>query len=189
MKPYYVFFALIIFAACKPKPVKVVVNADAKQVRVLPASYKTSNVLKSSVADTTAIDEQIDAYADYYVLIADTGKNYTELRAKMFNLHQSTDLVIDTMGRTYDKVKGLIALPDDSEDDIYAGEYYPRRYPSENLSLEYLSQYSDKAGLKTMALVAGIYENKTKADSALTNIKTGEKAFVLKSKIYVGCMH
>ena len=55
------------------------------------------------------------------------------------------------MERTYDKAKNLIALPDNHEDEIYAGDYLPRRYPSSTLSLEYLQFYQEAASEKSIA--------------------------------------
>ncbi|MBX2930638.1 MAG: hypothetical protein KF781_01685 [Chitinophagaceae bacterium] len=87
----------------------------------------------------------------------------------------------------------MIALPDDDEDEIYAGDYFPRRFPSEtteNLSLEYLNFYQENARDKTIALVAGIYEKENSADSALIILKKVEqRGFKIKAKIYTGCMH
>ena len=108
----------------------------------------------------------------------------------MFDLNGQLNIPIDTMGRFYNKTKNLIALPDDDEDELYAGDYFPRRFPSENLSLEYLDFYQKKAGDKTIALITGIYENEKSADSALTVLhKTEEKVFKIKADIYLGCMH
>src|SRR5690606_14316138 len=98
-------------------------------------------------------------------------------------------LSIDTMDRTYNSTKDLIALPDNHEDEIYAGDYFPRRFPSQELSLEYLSSFQD-AGQKTIALVTGIFETEREADSSLTVIRKEERnAFKTKSEIYLGCMH
>jgi len=84
--------------------------------------------------------------ATYFVLVADTGKDYSSLRRKMFDLRNTLKISIDTMGRIYNKKKNLIALPDNDKDEIYAGEYFPRRFPSEKLSLEYLNFYQKQAG-------------------------------------------
>jgi hypothetical protein len=190
MKPCFLLIAVIFFLfSCKSKPAHQKTSITIKPVRVLPASYKISNIIKAPGTDTAGTNEQADAYAEYYVLVADTGKDYGALRDKMFALHQSSNLTVDTLGRYYDKTKGLIQLPDGDDDEMYAGEYYPRRYPSQYLSLEYLDEYRPGCEAKMIALVAGIYETKASADSALHVIKPAEKAFVLKSKIYVGCMH
>ncbi len=131
-----------------------------------------------------------DAYATYFVVVADTGTNYYSLRDKRFALNKQLAIPIDTMDRYYNAAKNLIALPDDAEDDLYAGDYFPRRSPSENLSLEYLVVYKERSPEKTMALITGIYERESSADSAIAIIQKAEgRAFKLRSNIYVGCMH
>ena len=108
----------------------------------------------------------------------------------MFEVHQKLTIAIDTMGRYYNKSKDLIALPDDDEDELYAGDYFPRRYPTETLSLEYLSIYKKNAQDKMIAIISGIYENEKKADSSLKRIqKVFPKTFTLQSELYMGCLH
>jgi len=86
--------------------------------------------------------------------------------------------------------KNLISLTDDHEDEVYAGDYFPRRFPSEFLSLEYLSLYKENAGDKTIALLVGIYETEKAADSISNILKNREpKLFKIKTEMYVGCMH
>lgn len=162
----------------------------AKSVKVLPASYKASTKVATTNSDTADIDEQRDAYADYYVVIADTGRNYYSLRDKMFELSKNTGIAIDTMDRYYDKKKDLIKLPDNyPDDDIFAGDYFMRRNPSETLSLEYLNAYKDNSDPKMIALVSGIYQTRAGADSAVKVLQPSKTAFAIKSKIYVGCLH
>jgi hypothetical protein len=149
-------------------------------------SLKTTLVNENGVAeDTTDYN-----YATYFVVVADTSHDYSTLHKQMFDLNSKFKIPIDTMGRFYNKTKNLIALPDNYEDGIYAGDYFPRRFPSDNLSLEYLNFYQSRAGEKTIALVTGIYETEKSADSALTVLhRTEIKAFKIKADIYVGCMH
>ena len=154
------------------------------------------------VGDTTVVQDTVvpefvsapdvgnEEYAMYYIVIADTGKLYGSLFESMNLLSKSLPLEVDLMGRSYNNKKDLIALPDNAEDEIYAGDYFPRRYPSKSLSLEYLDFYKAGAGNKTIALVSGIYETETKADSALDRLRMFEPgSFKLKSKVYIGCMH
>ena len=134
-------------------------------------------------------DEQ---YMNAYIVIADTSQNYVELRKKMFDINEKLKTVIDTMGRGFNREKNLICLPENDEDEIYAGDYFPRRYPSETLSLEYLVYYTNgkKPTEGTIALVTIITDNKEKADKKLAAIKKySDKAFIVNSKIYMGCMH
>ena len=149
-------------------------------------SLKTTLVNENGVAeDTTDYN-----YATYFVVVVDTSHDYSTLHKQMFDLNSKFKIPIDTMGRFYNKTKNLIALPDNYEDGIYAGDYFPRRFPSDNLSLEYLNFYQSRAGEKTIALVTGIYETEKSADSALTVLhRTEIKVFKIKADIYVGCMH
>lgn len=137
----------------------------------------------------SAVDETSD-YATYYIVIADTGADYYSLRKKMFDLNQQVNIPIDTLGRYYNKEKKRIVLPDDDEDEMFAGEYYPRRDLAENLSLDYLNIFTKNAGDNTIALVSGIYANENEATAAVSRLKaTSRKAFSMKSQVYIGCMH
>lgn len=128
--------------------------------------------------------------ATYFVVVADTGMEYPCLRKRMSDLNLALKIPIDTMGRYFNATKNLIALPDDDEDEIYAGDYFPRRFPSEHLSLEYLSLYKQDSGEKTIALVTGIYETEKSADSALAVLRQTEtKVFKIKADLFIGCMH
>ena len=144
---------------------------------------------KKEIADI--IEDTIDYnYADFYIVIADTGQNYYELEKKMISLSSDLNLKTDSSALYYDEEKKRIVLPEDHPDEIYAGDYYPRRFPSEHLSLEYLNLYIRSSGENTIALVSGIYDKKEGADSLLQEIQKIEPdAFKVKTNMYVGCMH
>ena len=126
----------------------------------------------------------------YFVAVVDTGLDYHLLRNKMVKLSRDLHIAIDTMGRSFDKNKDLIVLADNDPDEMYAGKYLPRRYPSGTLSLEYLGFYDAKAKEKTIAIIAGIYETQKSADSAMVVLSKKEKnSFKIKARIFVGCMH
>jgi hypothetical protein len=191
MKLHHLLIVTCFLAACKSKPAKTSQDTSkAKTVKVLPASYKTNSNVSPASTDTAIAENDPDNYADYYIVIADTGRNYYSLRDKMFALNQATGTAIDTMDRFYNPKKDLIQLPDHyPDDDMFQGDYFPRRSPSQSLSLEYLDLYKDGAKAKTMALVSGIYENKTSADSALNALQSSQTAFVVKSHMFIGCIH
>ena len=133
-----------------------------------------------------------ELYMDAFIVIADTSQDYFELRDEMFDLSEKLQLDIDTMGRGYDKSKKLICLPDDAEDELYAGSYFPRRYPSETLSLEYLDYYINRSQTdsRTIALIATITDDKQTADSSFAIVKQYmDSAFLIQTRIYMGCMH
>lgn len=188
MKRYYLLLFVSILVSCKSNPAKTRVGVKPRSVHVLPASYKTGSSLKKAAADTAGDNEQLDAYTNYYIIVADTGSNYEALKNKMLALHNTANIEIDTMGRSYNKAKDLIALADDDKDEMFAGDYYPRRSVSSTLSLEYLSMYIDNVSPKTIAVIAGIYETKESADSAwkaIGNVDT----HIVKAHMYIGCIH
>ncbi len=109
----------------------------------------------------------------------------------MYVVEKETDLEIDHK-LYYDKERNLMCIPEDDEDDIFAGTYMLRRYPSEGLSLEYLSYYQNgvPAEETTIALVSLISTDQSETMLHLEKIKAfAPKAFVLNARIYVGCMH
>ena len=167
-------------------------SSDKVQNKITLKNNDTTSILNYAVPSDSLMNEDTTNLenATYFVVIADTSSDYYLIQKKMFVLHKILNISIDTMGRFYNKDKNLIALPDNDEDEIYAGNYLPRRYPSENLSLEYLNFYQNNAGEKTIALVTGIYETENKADSILSVMQKSEtKAFKVKAQIFIGCLH
>jgi hypothetical protein len=186
MNPRILIILPFFLSGCGPAPVGKVATTASPVKNDTTAIIQTDNPDENDETSDSAGQEM----ATYFVVIADTNLDYHLLHKEMFDLNRKFSIPIDTMGRSYNMIKDLIALPDNDEDEIYAGDYYPRRYPSENLSLEYLDFYQGPAGKKTIALVTGIYETEKGADSALTVLQQADKkAFRIKSKIYVGCMH
>lgn len=166
--------------------------SDKKDSEIKSNETDTSTFLHTTVSRNNDLveDKTNNDYATYFIVVVDTSSNYYSLHKKMYDIHRRLSIPIDTMGRFYNSSKNLIALADNDEDEIYAGNYFPRRFPSDNLSLEYLSFYQSQAGEKTIALVTGIYEKEKSADSVVTILKrTENKVFKIKSEIYVGCMH
>ena len=181
MKKTIYFLSVIILFSCGKKPVenKHIVNG------IKSFSKKEIKVDNKVLIDSSNVD-----YATFYVVVADTSQNYYILQKKMLKLSSLMKLEIDTMGRYFNKEKNKISLPDNAEDELYAGDYYPRRMPSESLSLEYLVLYQRKSRENTIALVTGIFDSESRADSALKVVKKYEfKSFKIKSEMYVGCLH
>lgn len=145
-----------------------------------------ANTLPSSTEDNNAEDD----YVLLYAVIADTGYNYSLLNRAMYNLSAAMHIPVDTMGRHYDPQKKKIVLSDTDEDEMYRGEYFPRRFPSTYLSMEYYATYTSDSCGDLMALCAGLFENEAEADSILTLIKPAvPKAYKVAAKMYLGCMH
>ncbi|MDX5419498.1 MAG: hypothetical protein LPK09_09795 [Hymenobacteraceae bacterium] len=183
----YLSFALG-FVSCGPQ---------AATEAMVPAESANGSIVVLDKADTLTaalIEEEADTviydYETYFIVVADTGLNYAYLQSKMYSLSKRLESPIDTMDRFYDESKNLIKLPEDYEDEVFAGDYYPRRFPSKSMSLEYLDLYQRKAGEKTIALVTGIFASDASADSALAILKTAEpKGFKIQTSMYIGCIH
>ena len=131
-----------------------------------------------------------DEMQEVWVLVGDTSRNYFELDAEMYLWSGQLNWGIDTLERYYNKEKKALLVSDKSEDEIYRGEYFPRRFGTETLSIEYLNTYSTFTTANTFALLLGIYDSEAEAKKALNkSIKVSQRAFVLPSYLYMGCMH
>lgn len=125
-----------------------------------------------------------------YVLVACKGDNYYTMNEKMQGLSQLVALEVNRMERRFDTSKYRMVNADYSEENAYAGDYFPRQYPSEYLSLEYEQFYKNHSGNEaTIFLVAGIYEKKVEAKMKLREIKKiFGSAYIVKDVVYDGCL-
>jgi hypothetical protein len=144
-------------------------------------------------SDTSELDLNGDwQFADYWMVVADTSTNYWQLRKRMVELSDLLQVEIDTLGRCFDSTTNRVIVPYDSEDEIYAGVYYPRRYSGEFLSIEHLAlmlettEYSNE----NMALIVAIFDNSAEAQQYHQKVKQfSATSFVQYASLYVGCMH
>lgn len=107
-----------------------------------------------------------------FFLIVDTGYRYYALRDTMIAIARRSHWLIDTLDRTYKPWRDSI-LPVDSTMAYFNGDYYPLTRFAESLSIEYWADCasdSERAPHNKMAIVAGAYERRTQADSALQRI-------------------
>lgn len=172
----------ILFCSChqiSKEPVKVNTNTTNDSISTL--YYGDTTLMDTSKTDDLELS---------YIVVADTSLDYYYLMNEAINYSKNTDEKLDSMGRYFDSKMQKIVLPMDSEDEIYRGEYYPRRYVEEYFSVEYMSTYYNQSNPKLMATVAGIYDSAKEAQNRLNKIKSQfPKAFYFKSLIYIGCMH
>ena len=108
MRAFFVIIAVTILVSCKSNTKQLPGKPAGATLHVFNASQKLPDKkpLKAD-NDTLVGDESVDAFADYYVVVADTGPDYHRLHAKMFALKDATGLAIDTMGRFLTKRKIL----------------------------------------------------------------------------------
>lgn len=135
-------------------------------------------------------NESGEDYMNAYIVIADSSHVYHDLKGKMVDLKEKLGIKMDSLGREYNENKDLICLPENHEDELYAGVYYPRRGYTELLSLEYLDYYDPKLKEKTIGLIVGILNIESEAKKLLVRVKEySPNAFLLNKNLYIGCMH
>lgn len=182
----------LAFCACNNATTTVSTTTDSTHLVVADTTHTPSSATISALDTATAGDPFTDTnmHATFFLSVADTGRDYFKLRALMLRVSNLTHAAIDTQGRYYNKKKDEIVLPEDDEDEIYAGEYFPRRFESSTLSLEYYGWYAKPSTEKNIAILAGIFSQQKSADSMTALIKpVAPKAFSIRVKIYTGCMH
>lgn len=135
--------------------------------------------------------------------MAAAGYHYDSLRSIALETAGLLHAEFDTFHRYYHPLKKRIVLPNDFEDDIWAGEYYPRRVGERFVSIEMRDAYIDTLTVKSetareafyadtlkMFVFAAMYPEKKSADSILHILKPRFKeAAIIPDEIYMGCMH
>ena len=155
-----------------------------------PVIDRSDSTVARVMEDTSDQWEPSDDMMQLVVTIADTGRSYGVLHGKMAMLADMLPAEIDTMGRYYDLVRDSILLPLDDEDELYAGQYFPRRFEGNTLSIEYLDMYDTTAAPGIMALVTGLWATDQQADSALQRLRVHmPRAYLMHARVYQGCMH
>lgn len=182
---------LFLFAACN----------QAKTIEVADTATQPTNSTQALANDTlTPLSEVIseeDAgevateYETFHILTIGEGYNYDSLSTQASQVAQHLHVKVDNLERIYDSKKGII-VPDNSDDEVYRGEYYPRRFADPTVSIEMNYAFADSMAEqdKKMIIVAGIYEKKSQADSVLALTKaTYPLAKVITKELFIGCMH
>ena len=151
-------------------------NADATVIDSI-----STNALQVQSDSNTIVDSE---YALNYVVSVESGYNYDSLREIARHTCDLLKCKFDTLDRYYNPLKRKIVLPDNYEDDIWAGEYIFRRHGEDFVSVEMQHAYIDISMAKDetaaevfykdtlkMFVFAGLFGNKKAADSLLGIIK------------------
>lgn len=195
----YTLFLLIFCFFYNCKNVSSETDHQEIDIDTVIATDTTQNQDEEFVFDykTDSIAEHEINYVTNHILIIDTSYNYNELRETMMQYSADFDYIIDTLNRFFDVEQNLIRLPDDDEDEIYAGDYIPRRFGNDFLSIDYLPYYDttihfNSFNVSKMAIIAGFFEKEeeTQANEFLTKIKKQyPSSYIHTTEIYVGCIH
>jgi hypothetical protein len=197
MKRYFpALFMLIFFAACR--------NQTATDQSQLQDSLATKDSADSTAdvsvkADSFDLDDSagdldsanmVNEYQTFYLVTIAEGNNYDTLLKVAHSAAKSLHLKVDLMNRSYNPEKGIV-VNDDDEDEIYRGEYYPRRSSGNFVSIEMKDAFIDnEKDHMRMLIISNIFENASQADSVL-NIAKAEfpSARAVKAELFMGCMH
>jgi hypothetical protein len=182
---------LIYFFSCSGDP------NQKKEVGVI----KIETAVDSSDNEANYISE--DEYELKYVVSVSAGYNYDSLRRMAVEVSDFFNFKFDTLSRYFNSTKKKIVLPDNYDDDMWAGEYFFRRFGDDFVSVEMSSAYIDtltekneiardvfyKDSLK-MFVFANMYSSKSQADSLVKLLKPKfQHARSIPTQIYMGCMH
>lgn len=145
-----------------------------------------------SIAQQNA-DEYIESTTDsFYVVLVAEGTNYDSLQQISQESARKLGSRFDMLDRIYKLYKGII-VPESSEDEIYKGDYYPRRpFEDQNfVSIEMATAFvNNEQDSSKMIVLANICKTKHQADSIVEVLKKDfANAKSLKSELYMGCMH
>lgn len=159
-----------------------------------------------TVANSDTIEENDEEVLEEvelnFVVSVAEGYNYDSLHAIAVDASKLLNFKFDTFDRYYDSKRGII-LPDNHEDDVWAGQYLLRRSGGEIVSIERSSAYIDTLTMKQQAeayrsrsnatkmfVFASMYTDSHSADS-IKNIlvKKYASAKVIPTEIYQGCIH
>ena len=129
------------------------------------------------------------AYSDIYIVVADSGSNFTELDDKAYAASKVLEVAYYSNKR-YDAKKGLIYsdefITENKHDFV---EYSHRRFATNDVSIERIEPYFDSIPKsKSMLVIAVMFTKKQDADKTLFELsKFFPRAFIYKKEMYLGC--
>jgi hypothetical protein len=191
-----IFISFIIFV-----PLISCTNiSDKKNADATITDSISANALQVQSDSNTVTDNE---YVLNYVVSVEGGNNYDSLREIALHTCDLLKCKFDTLDRYYNPLRRKIVLPDNYEDDVWAGEYIFRRHGEDFVSVEmqyaYISILTAKNETASevfykdtlkMFVFAGLFGNKKAADSLLGIIKPKYKnATIIPTEIFMGCMH
>lgn len=169
---------------------------DAKDTAAELAKVRKTFPKAVSVATTIRADAFGAEEAAHFrtgLLIVGSHGTYRAALAAAKAFSAASGIAYDSQGMTYDAKRGLI-LPDDSDDEIYAGQYMRRRYDSCSgndtcVSVERSEAYEGfRPGL--YIVVAGVVGHGAEADERLKVArKIVPSAYIKQTTLYMGCIH
>jgi hypothetical protein len=194
MKQLFPVLIVILFSACKQKPEAIKNDTKSDSLSAPITDSLPKPVIDEGIEDTTTIPpaDPENEYETFYIIQVARGHNFDSLKAISSNAVAILGSRFSMLDRKYKPGKGII-VPENADDEMYAGEYYPRR-PSEEqnfVSIEMANEFlNENKHSSEMVSIAGIYSLKSQADS-VTNLLKEKIPTVktVKQELYMGCMH
>lgn len=186
-KSLILLFIFASFCACKPNSTEKVEN----------------NITADTLEEFDIIDETYSEFETVYIVSAAQGYHYDSLKEVAQSVSMFLHWKIDSTDRYYNPVRKSILVKEDSDDEMWRGEYYLRRFGDNFVSVEMQYAYMDLA-LKNnpkeeekfyqdttkMFVCAGIFENLNKAETIAQKLKEiCPSVTIITKEMYMGCMH
>jgi hypothetical protein len=174
-------FIFLLALACSPK------KDPSKNPKETEA--QTTDTLIETPPTLETVDEEMQTA---FMVILDSSSDFNSIRALAEKTANEYQLKFDTIEKQYYPEKNLWGVAVWSEDEIYRGEYFPRRSDDDThpLSLEYQQWYDEKSQEKNLILMAGIFSLSLEAEEYINKFREKfPKAYILQKEIYMGCMH
>lgn len=173
-------------------------TADVAELKDSVASSSVPEIQQakgSAVSDQEVYaEEEMSEYQIFYLVRVASGYDYDSLKGISESVAAKLGVKRDDMGRIFTQGKGIV-LPEDDPDEIYRGEYFPRRFEGNFVSIEMFHAYADsvermRRDSLRMIVVGGMYARKEDADSVLLLLKSGfPGSAVVAKELFIGCMH
>lgn len=150
--------------------------------------------LVSSCAGTARVTDT--EMQNRWIVVLGTYQDFPEAKRDAETYAQAGGIPFSMNGMIFDQ-KGL-HLPDNDPDQVYAGDYLLRRFNTANVGDEVVMEHLsvEKSGAYTgfpsekYIIVASIAESSKEGSRMLKRFKgIAPKAYVKKTRIFVGCMH
>jgi hypothetical protein len=186
MKQLFSGFIFIIFSACAQKTPETIKSDKHDTIKIATTSVFIDSTVNSTVADS------LTESATYYIVEVATGHDFDSLKRISASAVSILGSRFEMLDRIYKSGKGII-VPESSNDELYSGEYYPRRpFEDQNfVSIEMSFGFStNEDDTLKMVSIAGIYSLKSQADSVVLLLQGKiPTTKAIKRDLYLGCMH
>jgi hypothetical protein len=166
--------------------------ADAEDELVRVRKYFPTAIVVATTVDPDAKDAGDAPFFRAGILVVGSYASYPAALAAAKAFSRASGVAYESQGMIYDKKRGLI-WPDDSSDEVYAGQYAPRRYDQcgdkSCVTIERSAAYEGfRPGL--YIVVAGIVGRDSDGEARLKAARAIVPfAYVKQTTLYMGCMH